>query len=77
MNITRYAWCFSHGVFHRFPEGDTPWCTATWIAFTATTRTEALTAKRAAYGDAQFLHELPADKQIEVIETAEARQEAL
>ncbi|WP_329217299.1 hypothetical protein [Streptomyces microflavus] len=73
MNITRYAWCFSHGVFHTFPEGDTPWCTATWIAFTATTRIDALAAKHAAYGDAQFLHDLPADKQIEVIGIAEAR----
>lgn len=71
--ITRYAHCFSHGVLHTFAEGDTPWCTATWIAFTATTRLDALAAKRAAYGEAQFLHELPADKQIEVIEITEAR----
>ncbi|MFH9765172.1 hypothetical protein ACH4N4_30435 [Streptomyces microflavus] len=73
MNITRYAHCFSHGALHTFREGDTPWCTATWIAFTATTRTGALAAKHAAYGDAQFLHDLPADKQTEVIETADAR----
>lgn len=71
--MSRYAWCFSHGVLHRFPAGDTPWCTATWVAFTATTKAEALAAKHAAYGDAQFLNDLPADKQIEVIETAEAR----
>lgn len=75
MNITRYAWCFSHGVLHTFREGDTPWCTATWIAFTATTRTDALAAKHAAYGDAQFLHDLPVEKQVEVIETADARRE--
>ncbi|MFE9850329.1 hypothetical protein ACFYPN_16165 [Streptomyces sp. NPDC005576] len=68
-----YAWCFSHGVMHRFFAHDTPWCTATWIAFTATNEAEALASKRAAYGDAQFLHELPVKEQIEVIETAKAR----
>ncbi|MBT2430550.1 hypothetical protein J7F02_34510 [Streptomyces sp. ISL-112] len=73
MRTAHYAWCFSHGMLHAFPEGDTPWCTANWIAFTATTRLDALAAKHAAYGDAQFLHDLPADQQIEIIETADAR----
>ncbi|MFD5940272.1 hypothetical protein [Streptomyces griseus] len=59
---TTYAWCFDHGNLHRFPKYGTPWCTAAWVAFTAATETDALTAKRAAYGDAQFLNDLPADK---------------
>ncbi|MFF2731838.1 hypothetical protein ACFVS9_28505 [Streptomyces sp. NPDC058008] len=68
-----FAWCFSHGRLHRFHPED-PWCTATWIAFTATTEEDALAAKHEAYGDAQFLHHLPAVQQLEVIETAGARQ---
>ncbi|MFJ7525144.1 hypothetical protein ACIQ1S_09475 [Streptomyces griseus] len=73
MRTAHYAWCFSHGVLHTFPVGDLPWCTATWVAFTAATEAEALASKHAAYGDAQFLHELPVDKQIEVIEATDAR----
>jgi len=73
MRKIRYAWCFSHGIMHRFPEGEDPWCTATWVAFTATTAEEAAEAEQAAYGDARFLHELPADKQLEVIEIGDAR----
>lgn len=73
MKTAHYARCFSHGTLHTFPVGDTPWCAATWIAFTAATRTDALAAKRAAYGEAQFLDGLPVEKQIEVIETADAR----
>lgn len=73
MRTAHYAWCFSHGALHAFPVGHTPWCTAVWVAFTAAHEAEALAAKHAAYGDAQFLHDLPADKQIEVIETADAR----
>jgi hypothetical protein len=68
---TRYAWCFSHGTMHRFPEGDRPWCTAAWVAFTATTEDNAMAAKQHAYGDARFLHELPATQQLEVIEIGE------
>lgn len=74
MRTTIYAWCFSHGMLHHFLVGDTPWCTATWIAFTATTELDAHAAKRAAYGEAEFLHQLPVDQQMEIIETAEARQ---
>ncbi|WP_127468743.1 hypothetical protein [Streptomyces sp. B27] len=76
MRIAHYAWCFSHGVLHTFPAGDIPWCTAVWVAFTAATEAEALASKHAAYGDAQFLDGLPVDKQIEVIETTDARREA-
>lgn len=71
-----YAYCFDHGDLHRFPKDGTPWCTAAWVAFTATNETDTLAAKRAAYGDARFLGDLPAEKQIEVIEIAEARREA-
>lgn len=74
MTKIRFAWCFSHGTMHRFPEGDEPWCTARWIAFTATTQEEADAAKQAAYGDARFLHELSSERQLEIIEMGEARR---
>jgi len=76
MRKTAYAWCFDHGVMHRFHVGDEPWCTARWVAFTATTAEEAHAAKTEAYGDAYFLDQLPADKQLEVIETSQARRHA-
>ncbi|NED75375.1 hypothetical protein G3I51_24230 [Streptomyces sp. SID9944] len=71
---TTYAWCFDHGTTHQFRAGDEPWCTAAWVAFTATTAEDAEQAKKAAYGDARFLDQLPADKQLEVIEIGEARR---
>jgi hypothetical protein len=74
MRKTIYAWCFSHGIMHHFNAGDEPWCTASWIAFTATTAEEAHASKEAAYGDAAFLHQLPVDKQLEVIEIGDARK---
>jgi hypothetical protein len=67
-----FAWCFSHGTLHRFDPED-PWCTATWIAFTATSGKEAFEAKRHAYGDARFLDQLSPEQQLEVIEAAETR----
>lgn len=72
MNVAWYAWCFSHGLMHRF-HGD-PWCTATWIAFPVDTAMEAHEAKHHAYGDARFLHELPAEQQMDVIEAREAQR---
>ncbi|MFE6412602.1 hypothetical protein ACFVOR_37345 [Streptomyces sp. NPDC057837] len=68
-----FAWCFSHGTMHRFKDGDQPWCTASWVAFTATTEEAAQEAKQHAYGEARFLDELPAEKQLEVIKIGEAR----
>lgn len=65
-----YAWCFDHGVLHRF-EGE-PWCTAAWVPFVATGFDEASEAKTAAYGDAVFLDELTPDKQLEVLEIRNA-----
>lgn len=73
MRTIRYAWCFSHGTMHHFTEGDTPWCTAAWVVFTAITEEEAVESKQAAYGTARFLHDLPASQQLEVIEIGEAR----
>jgi len=67
----RYDWCFDHGYMHKFPVDQEPWCTAVWVAFTATSIEDAQAAKQAAYGDAQFLHQLPAAKQLEVIEARE------
>ncbi len=69
-----YAWCFDHGIMHRFNVGDEPWCTARWVAFTATTAGEAQAAKTEAYGAAYFLSQLPADKQLEVIKIGQARR---
>lgn len=68
-----FAWCFSHGTMHRFQPDVEPWCTASWIGFTATTEATALEAKQHAYGEARFLHELPVQQQLEVIETGEIR----
>lgn len=68
-----YAWCFDHGTLHRFQPDTTPWCTAAWVGFTATTETAALEAKQHAYGEARFLHELPTEQQLEVIEIRQAR----
>ncbi|MGA4864144.1 hypothetical protein ACPB9J_16005 [Streptomyces lavendulocolor] len=68
-----YAWCFDHGTLHRFPGGNA-WCTATWIPFTAATEEAALEAKQAAWGDARFLDDLPVEQQLDVLETAAARQ---
>jgi hypothetical protein len=70
----RFAWCFDHGTMHHFPEGDEPWCSAAWVAFTATTETDAVEAKQAAYGDVQYLDELPGEQQLEIIEITEARR---
>ncbi|MEI5032407.1 hypothetical protein RB201_04200 [Streptomyces sp. S1A(2023)] len=58
-----------------FPKTAPPGVQPPWVAFTATTEAGALAAKQAAYGDAEFLHELPADKQIEIIEIADARSD--
>lgn len=69
---TFFAWCFSHGRMHHF-DGE-PWCTASWVGFTAATEQAALEAKQHAYGDAEFLDQLPVDKQIEVIEIGEGRR---
>lgn len=73
MTTPTYAWCFSHGTMHRFQPGTEPWCTASWVAFTATTQEAATEAKLHAYGDARFLDELPAEKQLEIIEIGDAR----
>ncbi|MGW5711566.1 hypothetical protein [Streptomyces olivaceus] len=74
MRQTRFAWCFDHGIMHRFHIGDEPWCTARWVAFTAATAEEAQAAKAEVYGDAHFLDQLPAEKQLEVIEVGQARR---
>jgi hypothetical protein len=60
-----YAWCFSHGRLHTFDGA--PWCTATWTRLTGTTEAEALADKQARYGDAQFLHQLTGEQQLDLI----------
>lgn len=65
MTTVAYAWCFSHGRLHRFD--GTPWCTATWVRLTGVTKSDALANKRARYGNAQFLHQLPDEQQYQLI----------
>lgn len=70
-----HAWCFDHGRAHVFVAGTTPWCTAAWVGFVAVSAEQALEAKQAAYGDAQFFDQLTADHQLEVIEICASRTE--
>ena len=63
-----WAWCFSHGRLHRFASGEEPWCTATWAWLRGATENEALVDKSITYGDAQFLHHLPAEQQLQLIQ---------
>jgi hypothetical protein len=65
---TTYAWCFDHGRLHVFPADKDPWCTAAWIIIAATTKEQAIEAKRAAYGEVRFLDELPANERMKIIE---------
>ena len=67
-----YAWCFGHGGVHLFLAGEKPSCTNIWVPFIAYTEEEAIQAKRAAYGNAQFFDELPLEKKLKVISIAES-----
>jgi hypothetical protein len=62
----RYAWCFSHGLMHTF-DPEAPWCTASWVWLSSRDKDDALADKQQRYGDAEFLHQLPADEQLAVI----------
>lgn len=66
-----YAWCFDHGVLHKFDPDAAPWCTANWVGFNARSEKEALEAKVMAYGDVLFFDDLPYDKKLEVLEIRE------
>lgn len=63
----RWAWCFSHGLQHRFAADQDPWCTATWVWLDGVTEAAALTTKAQVYSDARFLHELPDYQQLAII----------
>ncbi|MBD3004655.1 hypothetical protein [Streptomyces sp. 5-10] len=65
---TVYAWCFSHGWMHI----GKPWCTATWVILSGATEEEALASRLEQYGEARFLHHLPGEQQIVVIEASRA-----
>ncbi|MEV1042367.1 hypothetical protein AB0J01_37995 [Streptomyces sp. NPDC050204] len=71
-----HAWCFDHGRAHTFKGGKEPWCGAAWVTFAATSTEEALAAKQAAYGDAQFFDQLSATDQLDIIEIRSTRPEA-
>jgi hypothetical protein len=66
MTTTVYAWCFSHGRLHHF--ADDFWCTATWARLAGSTEAEALADKQARFGTAEFLHQLPAEQQMHLID---------
>lgn len=66
-----FAWCFDHGRIHRFRTTDVPWCTATWVWLASRDEAAALADKQARYGNAQFLHELPADQQAAILDLRE------
>lgn len=61
-----YAWCFSHGRLHTFWPSRT-WCTANWIEMDGATEEEALYDKQGRFGDASFIHDLPADLRLFVL----------
>jgi hypothetical protein len=64
-----FAWCFSHGRLHRFARP--PWCTATWARLAGATEAEAMADKDARFGGAQFMHQLPLETQLELVELAD------
>lgn len=64
----RFAWCWSHGAMHKFPAGQEPWCTAQWTWLDGPDEPAALADKEQRYGDARFLHQLPGDVQLTVID---------
>ncbi|MEV0831456.1 hypothetical protein [Nonomuraea rubra] len=52
-------------------EADSPdgaWCTADWVKLDGSTEEEALAAKTARFGDAQFIDQLPFDVQVGLYE---------
>jgi len=63
---SEFAWCFSHGRLHHRRD----WCTAFWVPLDGQTEGEAVAEKQARFGAAQFLHQLPADTQLEVMRSA-------
>jgi hypothetical protein len=65
----RFAWCFSHGFMHPF-DPEAPWCTASWVWLNGDHKQDAEADKRARFGDAQFLHELPDGQQLTLIHYA-------
>ncbi|ARX81567.1 hypothetical protein SMD44_00965 [Streptomyces alboflavus] len=67
----RYAWCFSHGLLHRFADGPEPWCTATWTWIDGATEDEAQAAKKQRFGNARFLDELPGEQQLELLDISD------
>lgn len=75
MNPTIYAWCFSHGRLHVFADHGA-WCTGNWVDLGPGLAGEAMAEdrKRAHFGDARFLHELPAEAQEAVMGQAAARE---
>lgn len=72
---TIYAWCFGHGRLHIFGV-DGAWCTSHWVNLgpAAWSEASAENVKRAHFGDARFMHELPLEAQQAVIDQVQERE---
>jgi hypothetical protein len=74
-NKTIYTWCFSHGTMHTFGVVGA-WCTADWIDLGANSEESARRIKRAHFGDARFINDLPLEGQEAVMEQVREREKA-
>ncbi|MFI8903885.1 hypothetical protein ACIGO7_37760 [Streptomyces virginiae] len=63
-----YAWCFDHGVLHRFSPAEGPWCTGTWVQLPGVSEDLALEAKERQYGEARFFDQLTLEQQVMLVE---------
>lgn len=76
MNTPVFAWCFDHGVLHRFrPRDHASWCTGRWVHLDAYVEATALGMKQEGWGDARFLHDLNPDQQATIAKSAEMRNQ--
>jgi hypothetical protein len=76
MSVTVQAWCFSHGRMHTFGSSDGAWCTADWVDLGASNPALAEDRKRAHFGDARFMHDLPLEAQEAVMQQVQEREQA-
>lgn len=76
MSADIIAWCFSHGRMHTFDGINGAWCTANWVDMGTAYLAVAEDRKRAHFGDARFMDELPLEAQEAVIEQVQERENA-
>lgn len=70
-----HAWCFSHGRMHTFGSDGT-WCGGNWVDLGTPYLAVAEDEKRVHFGDARFMHELPAEAQEAVMAQVKEREMA-